>query len=182
MQFQDVPPGFLPPGFLSIDLARTLKFKLFDANGFEVKLSDGFCPKQVGGFLATDPAKPRVIVVSNGGSDLIYLPDTADTDLAAEHYTGSIFVNGQLGAIGLAGTAVTPPPSIMVSFMSFPTGCPNPEIRGAESETPSFSKAKASMVRSAARIHTISWPPSVPTSRSGFAIRLPWGTPISPRP
>ncbi len=149
MRFHDVPPGFLPPGFLSIDLAKALKFKLFDANGFEVRLSAGFYPKRGGGFLATNPAKPLVIVVSNGGSDLIYLPGLADTDLAArvvhaltvEDYTGAIFVNDQLGvipgslpmsAIGLAGTAVTPSPAIMVSFKSFSTGCPNPEICGAE--------------------------------------------------
>lgn len=149
LKFPDVPPGFLPPGFLAIDLAQALSLKLFDANGLEVGLKAGFYPRRGGAILATDPAKPQVIVVSNGGSDLIYLLEPTNTKLAArvvealtmEDYTGAVFVNDRLGAIpgalpmsavGLTGAAVTPPPSIVISFRSFSTGCANPEVCGAE--------------------------------------------------
>jgi hypothetical protein len=61
--------------------------------------------------------------------------------LTAEDYTGAIFVDDRFGAIpgalptsavGLTGAAVTPSPSIVVSFRSFPTGCAKPELCGAE--------------------------------------------------
>jgi opacity protein-like surface antigen len=147
LRYRDVPIGFLPPGFLAIDLAQGLGLKLFDAAGFPILTQDGFYPRS-GAILADDPAKPQVVVTINGGSDLIYLP-TQDKALAQrlvkvlteQDYTGAIFVNDALGAIpgalptsaiGLAGSAVTPAPSIVVSFRSFSTGCDRPEICGAE--------------------------------------------------
>jgi arylsulfatase A-like enzyme len=149
LRFPDVPPGFLPPGFLAIDLSRALGLGLYDPSGVPVDPAKGFYPRRGGSILATDPAKPRVVVVINGGSDLIYLPDETDRALAArvvaaltaEDYTGAIFVKDSLGpvpgalptsAIGFSGTAVTPAPSIVVGFRNFSTGCANPEICGAE--------------------------------------------------
>jgi arylsulfatase A-like enzyme len=148
LSFPDVPPGFLPPGFLAIDMAKALGLGLYDANGFDVALADGVHPKGAS-ILAEDPAKPRIAIAANGGSDLIWLPGAPDKALAArvvefltgEDYTGAIFVNDAFGpipgtlpmsAIGLSGSALTPAPSIVVSFKSFSTGCDNPEICGAE--------------------------------------------------
>ena len=147
LDFADVPKGFLPPGFLAIDLAKALGLTLFDASGLPVDLSFGLYPKG-GSILAVDPGKPQVVVVPNGGSDLIYLPG-GDADLARrvvkalteQDYTGALFVNDAFGpvdgtlptsAIGLAGSALTPAPAIVISFKSFSTGCDNPEICGAE--------------------------------------------------
>ena len=146
MRYPDVVPGFLPPGFVAIDMAAALNLKLYDATGLPIA---GAYPRHGGAFLAEDPANPRVVVVANGGSDLIYLPGAPDPALAAkvvaflaaQDYTGAIFVRDDLGpvpgalptsAIGLAGAAVTPAPAIVVGFRNFPTGCDNPELCGAE--------------------------------------------------
>ncbi len=92
---------------------------------------------------------PQVVIASNGGSDLIWLPGAEPKAMAArvaafltqEDYTGAIFVQEALGpvagalplsAIGLAGSALTPAPDMVVSFKSFSTGCENPELCGAE--------------------------------------------------
>jgi hypothetical protein len=148
ISFRDVPKGFLPPGFLAIDLSKALGLPLSDPNGLGVELSDGFHPKH-GGMLGADPMHPQLIVGANGGSDLIWLPG-ADARalaprvvqaLAAEDYVGAIFVNDALGpipgtlplsAIGLKGSALTPAPAIMVSFRSYASGCARPEICGVE--------------------------------------------------
>ncbi len=149
LRFPDVVPGFLPPGFPAIDLAAALGLNLYDTAGFPIELHKGFYPKRGGALLGTDPAKPLVTVVSNGGSDLIYLADPTDTALAGrvvealtrQDYTGAIFAADALGpipgtlplsAIGMAGVALPPAPSLVVSFKSFSTGCPRPEVCGAE--------------------------------------------------
>ena len=149
LTFPDVPRGFLPPGFVAIDLAKALGLTVFDPNGFPVDVTHGVYPRRGGSILAVDPAKPQVVVAANGGSDLIYLPGTPDpalarrvvTALAAQDYTGAIFVDDRFGdipgalpmsAVGLTGSAATPPPSIVVGFRSFSTGCARAELCGAE--------------------------------------------------
>ncbi len=149
LTFPDVPKGFLPPGFLAIDLAGALDLGVYDANGFAVATGHGVYPRRGGSILAADPVAPKLFVVSNGGSDLIYLGKAAEPGLAArvvealtgQDYVGAIFVDDRLGAIpgtlpmsavGLTGSAVTPSPSIVVSFRSFSTGCARPETCGAE--------------------------------------------------
>jgi hypothetical protein len=148
MNFRDVPKGFLPPGFLAIDLSKALGLPLTDPNGLGVELSDGFHPKH-GGMLGPDPAHPEVIVGANGGSDLIWLPGADARTLAprvvqalvAEDYVGAVFVNDALGsipgtlplsAIGLKGSALTPAPAIVVSFRSYSSGCARPDVCGVE--------------------------------------------------
>jgi arylsulfatase A-like enzyme len=147
--YPDVPPGLLPPGFLALDLAKALGLGLFDPSGFPIDVSHGVYPRRGGSILAADPGKPRVVVVTNGGSDLIYLPGAPDQDLArrvvealtTQDYTGAIFVDDRFGqipgalptsAIGLNGTALTPRPAIVVSFRSYSTGCAQAELCGAE--------------------------------------------------
>ena len=146
MAFRDTPRGLLPPGFLAIDLSKVLHLPLFEPNGLDVALADGFHPRHASAVIGADPAHPDVVIGANGGSDLIWLPKAAGARalarrivqaLSAEDYTGALFVNDDLGSIpgalpmsvvGLKGAARTPAPAIMISFRSFPTGCANPEL------------------------------------------------------
>ena len=129
---QEVNPGFLPIGFLSIDLAHELGLPLFDPDT-QMTATDG---KKI--FERVDPAttqpnpsilqRPlagngliggtgritertdaKVVVAVNGGSDLIYLP-AHDADLldkivkflAQQDYVGGLLVNDEYGKV--AGT------------------------------------------------------------------------------
>jgi arylsulfatase A-like enzyme len=134
LSFRDVPPGFLPPGFLSIDLSAGLKLPIWQSNGLPIEVSDGFHPKS-NAVLGADPKHPEVVITANGGTDLIYLtgPDPKAMArrivplLTAQDYTGGVFVNDDLGPIpgtlpmsliNLMGDARTPRPSIVVGFAS----------------------------------------------------------------
>jgi arylsulfatase A-like enzyme len=147
--YPDVPPGYLPQGFLAIDLATWLKAPLSDANRLPVDYAAGEHPRTDAALIGDDPSHPRVAVAANGGTDLLYLPGPGARDLAAktvdwltrQDYVSAIFVNDALGPvpgalpmsqIGLIGSALTPQPSIMISFKSFTTGCANPEVCAAE--------------------------------------------------
>ncbi len=149
LHYRDVQPGFLPPGFLAIDLAKALNLKLFDAAGYEIDATGGDYPHHGGSVLGLDFAHPEVMIAANGGTDLLYLlgPDPKAmaakvvAALTTEDYTGALFVRDDLGPvkgalpsslIGMAGTALTPQPAIFVSFKSFSTGCADPESCGAE--------------------------------------------------
>jgi arylsulfatase A-like enzyme len=146
--YRDVKPGFLPQGFLDIDMSIGLKLKLYDSAGSEVVPKDGFYPRR-GSLLGPDAAHPQIIIAPNGGTDLIYLPGPDAKALASQvvafltqqEYVGAIFVNDTLGAIpgalpmsriGLIGSARTPQPSIVLSFKSWSTGCADPEMCGVE--------------------------------------------------
>jgi arylsulfatase A-like enzyme len=147
-RYRDVKPGFLPQGFLDIDMSIGLKLKLHDGAGVEVHPEQGFYPKH-GSLLGPDPAHPQVIIAPNGGTDLMYLPGPDAPALARrvvefltrQDYVGAIFVNDALGPIpgalpmsrvGLIGSARTPHPSIVVAFKSWSTGCADPEMCGVE--------------------------------------------------
>lgn len=132
-----VPPGEAPPGIVAIDLADALAMPMYDPfqQNKPVDYRNGELPSYGNGILGADPANPDVVVVSNGGSDHIYLPGANAKDLAAkiadilsrEDYISGIFVNDNLGsiagalplsAINLHGSALTPQPSMIVSFAS----------------------------------------------------------------
>ena len=140
--YDDTPKDFLPMGFLAIDLAKALDLPLFDPNNKNARVADGAHPKAGNGLLGNDPAKPDLVVATNGGSDLIYLPNR-DKKLAArtikalleQDYVSGLFVDDKLGRypgtlemsqLGLKGKAVTPTPSIVVNFRSYTTGCDQP--------------------------------------------------------
>jgi hypothetical protein len=142
VSYDDTPKDFLPMGFLAIDLAKTLDLPLFDPNDKNARVADGAHPKAGNGLLGNDPAKPDLVVATNGGSDLIYLPNR-DKKLAAraikalldQDYISGLFVDDKLGRypgtlemsqLGLKGKAVTPTPSIVVNFRSYTTGCDEP--------------------------------------------------------
>jgi hypothetical protein len=115
---------------------------LFDPNDKFAAVGDNAYPKAGNAYIGKDKDKPDLIVATNGGSDLIYLP-TKDKALAAktvkallkQDYISGIFVDDQLGsfpgalplsAINLSGKAVTPHPAIALSFRSYSTGCDQP--------------------------------------------------------
>ena len=147
-RYPDVVPGFIPPGFLAIDMAQALGLPLNDGAGLPVDPKQGFYPKR-GALLGKDAKAPEVVIAPNGGASLIYLPGADPPAMArkvvsfltTQDYVGAIFVRDSLGpipgalptsAVGLAGSAVTPAPDIVVSFKSFDTGCGDPELCGVE--------------------------------------------------
>ncbi len=132
--YPDTPEGFLPLGFLALDLAKALNLPLFDPNDKNARVGDNAYPKAGNGVLGQDPTKPEMVIATNGGSDLIYLPNNdrklADRTVKAlleQDYVSGIFVDDKLGrfpgalpmsALNLNGKAVTPHPSIVVNFRS----------------------------------------------------------------
>ena len=122
---QEVPTGYLPAGFLAIDLAHGLGKALFDPDSAPASspmpssyppvdptqppASDNSRrqrPVSGNGVIGTDPANPDVVVAANGGSDLIYLPNKANASalasqivnlLLSEDYVSGIFVDDALG-------------------------------------------------------------------------------------
>jgi hypothetical protein len=142
MSYEDTPRDFLPMGFLAIDLAKALDLPLFDPNDRNARVAATAHPKAGNGLLGQDPTKPDLVVATNGGSDLIYLTKRdkklAERTIAAlleQDYVSGLFVDDRLGRfpgtlpmsqIGLKGKAVTPMPSIVVSFRSYVAGCDEP--------------------------------------------------------
>src|SRR5262249_44571501 len=140
--YQGVPSGLLPPGFLAIDIARALALPLHDPDDKNIAVTDGKYPKRGNGLIGTDPEKPDVVVASNGGSDLVYIPGKESVvtakvvnALLEQDYVSGLFVDDALGsydgtlprsAINMKGAAVTPHPSIVVNFRSYAIGCDKP--------------------------------------------------------
>ena len=123
---QEVPSGYLPPGFVAIDLAHSLNLPLFDPD--KVVISDGkkgYKPVNpetpgsdtaeqrpvagdglIGGTGALTPADAKVVVAANGGSDLVYLPakdpqllEKIVEFLAAQDYVSGLFTDPEYGSI-----------------------------------------------------------------------------------
>jgi hypothetical protein len=142
VSYDDTPKDFLPMGFLAIDLAKALDLPLFDPNDKNAAIGEGKHPKAGNGVLGKDPAKPGIVIATNGGSDLIYLPNMdkklAERTIKAlleQDYVSGLFVDDKLGkfagtlpmsAINMEGTAVTPTPSIVVNFRTYVEGCDVP--------------------------------------------------------
>jgi len=142
IDFDDTPKDFLPMGFVAMDLAKALDLPLFDPNNKNAPVTGSTHPRAGNGLLGHDPAKPDLVVATNGGSDLIYLPK-ADKKLAErtikalleQDYVSGLFVDDKLGRfggtlpmsqIGLKGKSVTPTPSIVINFRSYAQGCGEP--------------------------------------------------------
>jgi len=145
-RYADVPPGFLPPGFLAMDLAGLLHEPLYDTDRVQLDAQGRPSYERVtqhpvegsaviGGNGAADDSEVQVIVAANGGSDLIYLPHgnvlqarRIASLLTGLDYLGALFVDDRYGAvpgalplssIGLEGSARLPHPAMVVSFKSF---------------------------------------------------------------
>src|SRR5262249_49657295 len=142
--YPGVVPGFLPRGFLAIDIAKALDLPLFDPDNNNARVGENAAPRAGNGLIGKDADKPEVIVAANGGSDLIYIPSKTRQLVSAilkalyeQDYVSGVFVDDALGsyggalplsAINLSGRAVTPRPSIVVNFRSFTTGCDEPTL------------------------------------------------------
>ena len=128
----------LPPGLVAIDLAHDLGMPLLDPDTKGTKVEPGSFPSRANGLIGSDLAKPEVVVATNGGSDLVYVP-SGDKALARrtvealsrQDYVSGLFVSDTLGpipgtlplsSIALDGSAVTPMPAIVVNFRTFSTG------------------------------------------------------------
>jgi predicted AlkP superfamily pyrophosphatase or phosphodiesterase len=142
VSYEDTPKDFLPMGFLAIDLAKALNLPLFDPNNKNAPIGDNAHPRAGNGVLGQDPAKPDIVIATNGGSDLVYLPnkdkklaERAIKALLEQDYVSGLFVDDELGRfpgtlpmsqLGLKGKAVTPTPAIVVNFRSWSSGCEEP--------------------------------------------------------
>lgn len=123
----EVRPGWLPPGFLAIDLAHLLGLPLFDPDsqskpGFYRAVDPaggvaGALQRPSGGNgviggsgdLRKLAAEAKLIVAANGGADLLYLPDgdrkvlgRVVAFLLRQDYVGGLFVHSRHGSV--AGT------------------------------------------------------------------------------
>jgi Type I phosphodiesterase / nucleotide pyrophosphatase len=120
VRYEDVPPGFLPPGFLAIDLAQYLREPLYDPDRVAQDASGSPVYQRValqrehprlghgligGSGHALEPTDADVVVAANGGSDLIYLPHGDGAQLrrlvallARLDYVGALFVDDRYGS------------------------------------------------------------------------------------
>lgn len=154
-----LPKGFLPSGFLAIDLAWAMQTKLWDPDAPEaagsrtpykqvhLNVDEFFHPTDQwehpihgNGLLGpavykADGSDALAIVAANGGSDLIYVPDSNAATvqqivktLLGFDYVNSIFVDDKYGKlpgtlplndIDLVGSATMPRPAIVVAFKTF---------------------------------------------------------------
>ncbi len=125
---QEVNAGFLPPGFVAVDLAHALGLPLFDPdsqitlNGKNVyqpvdptiwqptatvRQRPAFGNGLLGGSGSiADPTDAKIVVAANGGSNLIYVTDHDQAlvrkivaVLARQDYTGGIFVDDAYGRV-----------------------------------------------------------------------------------
>jgi len=155
----DTLPGSLPNGCLAIDLAWKLQTKLWDPDSPEALGSrspykqvhlnvDEYYhpverwehPARGNGLLGpavykADGSDALAIVASDGGSDLIYIPDRNPETvqrivkaLFGFDYVDGVFVDDRYGKIpgtlplsllDLTGAAVTPHPALVVAFKTF---------------------------------------------------------------
>jgi arylsulfatase A-like enzyme len=136
----DVRPGDLPPGFVALDVAAHLGLKLCDPDRGYAPIGADEHPSLGNGLIGPSctvngPRDGKVIVATNGGTDLIYLPGgdaarIADlaTFLLGQDYVDGLFVGGvrkaapgtlSLRDINLAGSALLPAPSIVVALKTF---------------------------------------------------------------
>jgi hypothetical protein len=189
ISYDDTPTDFLPMGFLAIDLAMTLDLPLFDPNDRNARVAGNAHPRAGNGLLGNDPANPDLVVATNGGSNLIYLPK-GDKELAArtikalleQDYVSGLFVDDKLGRfggtlplsqVGLKGKAVTPHPSIVVNFRSYVQGCDEPANCSVEVADTVLRQGQG-MHGSFGRGDTLNFMAAIgPDFKAGYVDRLP---------
>jgi predicted AlkP superfamily pyrophosphatase or phosphodiesterase len=189
ISYPDTPKDFLPMGFLAIDLAKALQLPLFDPNDGNARVADDAHPKAGNGLIGNDPAKPDLVVATNGGSNLLYLPNN-DAKLASrtvkalleQDYVSGIFVDDDLGRLPgtlptsqlfLRGKAVTPRPSIVVNFRSYSTGCAQPTNCSVEVADTVLRQGQG-MHGSFSRGDTLNFTAAIgPDFKSGYVDALP---------
>jgi arylsulfatase A-like enzyme len=149
------PAGTLPTGFLAVDLGIREHMRVFDSAKRATLGSSAYEELKIGGeksqfplqgnallgdaVTRIDGSDAKLIVASNGGSDLVYVPSG---DAAIVHqtiaalleldYVGGIFVDDKycptakecagtlpLSAVGLVGASKVPRPAIAIAFRHF---------------------------------------------------------------
>jgi len=188
-KYTDVPEGLLPPGFVALDLAKALAMPLHDPDNKNGAVAASTYPKRGNGLIGTDPVKPEVVVASNGGSDLVYIPgkDRALTGrvidaLLAQDYVSGLFVDSEIGsfpgtlpmsAINMQGASRTPRPSIVISFRSYSTGCDQPVLCTVEIADTGLQQGQG-MHGSFSRADTMNFMAAIgPSFKSGFVSETP---------
>lgn len=143
LTYPKLPAGLMPPGFLALDLGKALGLNVYDLDADGAQVTAGRHPKRGNAVLGADLAHPRLLIGSNNGNDLLYVKPAGDRRLTRrivaallqQDYVSGLFVDRKLGTIdgalslddiNLAGSSVTPRPSIVVNFRSFDTGCGQP--------------------------------------------------------
>jgi arylsulfatase A-like enzyme len=187
--YGDVPAGFLPPGFVAIDIAAALGLPLHDPDAKNAPIAVNSHPSRSNGLIGPDPVKPDVVVAANGGSDLVYLPKK-DRKLAArvvsallaQDYVSGLFVDDSLGrfpgtlplsAINLRGSALTPMPAIAVNFRTFATDCAQPLTCAVEIADTGLQQGQG-MHGTFSRADTMNFMAAVgPDFKSGFTDEAP---------
>jgi arylsulfatase A-like enzyme len=187
--YPGTPDGFLPLGFLALDLSKTLDLPLFDPNAKNAPVGNNAYPKAGNGLLGKNPLKPDLVVATNGGSDLIYLPG-GDRKLAGrtvkalleQDYVSGIFVDDGLGRfpgtlplslLSLKGKAVTPHPAIVVNFRSYSKGCDEPTLCSVEVADTALRQGQG-MHGSFSRGDTMNFMAAIgPDFKAGFVNELP---------
>jgi arylsulfatase A-like enzyme len=189
VSYSDTPKDFLPMGFLALDLAKALDLPLFDPNNKNAAVADGSHPKAGNGLLGKDPAKPDLVVATNGGSDLIYLPnrdkklvERTVKALLDQDYISGIFVDDKLGRfpgtlemsqLNLKGKAVTPNPSIVVNFRSYAGDCGEPTNCSVEIADTGLQQGQG-MHGSFGRADTLNFTAAIgPDFKAGYVDPLP---------
>jgi len=136
----------LAPGFLAYDVAKWLGGqKVFDPDRANAELDpdSGERPQQGSGLIGPSADAPQALVVANGATDYIYIPDGSRAtakrifdNLIQQPYLGGVFVNDALlkggagdfaGAlamsdINLIGSSKLVQPSIVVAYRTFVVG------------------------------------------------------------
>jgi arylsulfatase A-like enzyme len=190
--YEDVPAGLLPPGFVAIDIAKTLNLPLFDpdAKSAPVDFGAGRHTSKANGLIGKDAAAPDVVVAANGGMDLVYLPKPNAKDLAGkivdmllgQDYVSGLFVDDSFGtipgtlplsAIHLKGSALTPVPAIVINFRSFAAGCDKPLMCAVNIADHTLQQGQG-MHGSFSRADTSNFMAAIgPSFRSGYVDRAP---------
>lgn len=190
--YQGVPQGFLPRGFLAIDIAKALALPLYDPDNRNSAVAAGSHPRRGNGLIGADPAKPDVVVAANGGSDLVYIPGKSAeitgkvvNALLAQDYVSGLFVDDALGsfpgtlplsAVNLKGSALTPYPSIVVNFRSYATGCDKPVMCAVNIADTGLQQGQG-MHGSFSRADTMNFMAAIgPSFKAGYVSEAPAST------
>jgi arylsulfatase A-like enzyme len=192
VDYDKVPKGLLPPGFVALDLAKALSLPLADPDNKNAPVGDKAFPSRGNGLLGKDPAKPDLVVASNGGSDLVYIP-SKDKALARkvveallkQDYVSGLFISPELGpipgtlslnAINLHGSALTPVPAIVINFRSYVVpGCSDPLLCTVEVADTGLQQGQG-MHGSFSRAETMNFMAAAgPSFRKGFVDQAPVG-------
>jgi arylsulfatase A-like enzyme len=141
-----LPISSLSQGFVAIQVAQWLGDQnLYDPDheNLQIDRSNGERPNSGSAIIGPSADHPKALVVSNGGSDFIYVPDGPDRratvklifdKLLEQPYVGSLFVNDDviaggnrldfagalpMSSVNLMGASTMPRPAIVIGFRSF---------------------------------------------------------------